>query len=267
MAKDFTELPALAQITANTHIEMLNHALSGKLSSYWIVGSAALGDFISGKSDLDFVAVTVDALAPEESETLRRMHRKLHGCRMLAGLDGWYVPAGGLAGNPSPKPDSLRFNEGTLRGKQPFITDTPDGWVLRQYGVRAAGEGPDPAYPADWEALLRGVQENMDGYWHAWAKRSRGFTQKALKLLASPQACEWGVLGITRLYYTLRERDVISKTGAGGYALQTLPPRWHGIVREAMQIRAGSAPRVALSASRKRETLAFMEYILGKCAR
>lgn len=266
MTKDFADLPALAQVTANTHIAMLERALPGRLAGYWVVGSAALGDFVSGKSDVDFVAFTAGPLAPEDTETLRRIHRSLHRKHMLAGLDGWYVPADGLAGSPAPPPDALRFNGGAFRAKKPFVTDTPDGWVLRQHGVRAAGEGPGPEYATDWNALLRGVAENLNGYWRGWVLGSRGLTPRSLKLLVSPQACEWGVLGITRLYYTLRERDVTSKTGAGGYALQTLPQRWHGIVREALEIRTGSALRTALSANRRRETLAFMEFILGECA-
>jgi hypothetical protein len=44
---------------------------------------------------------------------------------------------------------------------------------------------------------------------------------------------EWTVLGLL----TLRENDIISKLGAGEYALQQMQEEWHGITREAINIR------------------------------
>ncbi|MDZ5016954.1 DUF4111 domain-containing protein, partial [Clostridium perfringens] len=51
---------------------------------------------------------------------------------------------------------------------------------------------------------------------------------------------EWGVLGVSRLYYTFKERDITSKIGAGEYALQNLPERWHKIINESMRLRKGN---------------------------
>jgi hypothetical protein len=267
MSKDFADLPGLVQVTANTHAAMLEAALPGKLAAYWVVGSAALGDFVPGRSDVDFVAATKCPLASEDVEALRRVHRALRGRRMLAGLDGWYVPAAGLAGDSGALATCARFNEGKFCGGRPFAPNSPDGWVLRQYGVRVQGEGPEPAYAVDWDAMLRGMAENIDTYWRKWVRDSRGLSARGAALLLSPRATEWGVLGVARLYYTFRERDVTSKTSAGEYALEHLPERWRGIVLRALETRRRGGPRRAPSMRRRRETLDFMEFMLGECAR
>jgi hypothetical protein len=267
MSKDFTDLPGLAQVTASTHVAMLETALPMRLAAYFVVGSAALGDFVTGRSDVDFIAVMHNAPTPAETRMLARIHRAMRGRPMLAEPDGWYVPAEGPAGNADALSACERFNGGKHLGGQRFDLNSPDGWVLRQYGVRAIGEGAALGYQVDWEALLAGIMQNLDAYWRRWVRESRGITQKALALLVSPGAAEWGVLGISRLYYTFREHNIISKAGAGGYALEHLPEQWHGVIREALMIRCGEAPRLKPSLLRRRETLAFMDFMLEECAR
>lgn len=41
---------------------------------------------------------------------------------------------------------------------------------------------------------------------------------------------------ISRLYYTFRERNLISKVGAGEYGLQVVPQKWHKIIKESMRL-------------------------------
>ncbi|WP_277674507.1 aminoglycoside adenylyltransferase domain-containing protein, partial [Piscibacillus halophilus] len=48
---------------------------------------------------------------------------------------------------------------------------------------------------------------------------------------------EWTVLGLLRQYYTLMEKDIISKLEAGYYGLEILPTKWHPIIQEAINIR------------------------------
>lgn len=56
----------------------------------------------------------------------------------------------------------------------------------------------------------------------------------------------WGVLGVTRLHYTLATGMVTSKAGAGAYALETFPERWHRILREAVDIRTNQERKRSL---------------------
>ncbi|WP_277674552.1 aminoglycoside adenylyltransferase domain-containing protein, partial [Piscibacillus halophilus] len=42
---------------------------------------------------------------------------------------------------------------------------------------------------------------------------------------------------LLRQYYTLMEKDIISKLEAGYYGLEILPTKWHPIIQEAINIR------------------------------
>ena len=74
---------------------------------------------------------------------------------------------------------------------------------------------------------------------------------------------EWSVLGMLRQYYTLSERSVVSKIGAGQYALTHLPPHWHPVIREALRIRMKES-RLQSDAARKAmlDAMNLMQYIL-----
>lgn len=269
MSKDFDALPALVQITVNTHIGMLNTALPGRLVAYYVTGSAALGDFVEGRSDVDFVAVTGAPLKPEELERLRGVHAALENRRLFAGLDGSYVPADGFEGGRGAPDGCHRFNEGRYTGMKPFNIHSPDAWALKQYGVRAMGGNPESLpYTVDWDLLLEGMMQNLRTYWRGWIDGCRKFrTPLAIGLYIRPYATQWGVLGILRLYYTFLERDVASKTGAGNYALETLPAEWHDIVKEALRIRNGGAAVYRSKSKRRKDALAFMDFTLRECER
>ncbi|WP_365741907.1 aminoglycoside adenylyltransferase domain-containing protein [Nostoc sp. JL33] len=51
-------------------------------------------------------------------------------------------------------------------------------------------------------------------------------------------------------YYALREDEILSKNQAGRYGLVHLPPRWHQLIQEAInlrEIRHGSSYRSKVS--------------------
>jgi hypothetical protein len=58
-----------------------------------------------------------------------------------------------------------------------------------------------------------------------------------------PWAAAWGVLGVSRLHYTLAAGEITSKYGAGLYALRRFPARWHPPIIEALRIRRGDGGR------------------------
>ncbi|MGE5652743.1 MAG: aminoglycoside adenylyltransferase domain-containing protein [Bacillota bacterium] len=81
----------------------------------------------------------------------------------------------------------------------------------------------------------------------------------------SREAVAWGVLGVTRLYHVIVEGSVVSKSGAGEYALAHLP-QWRGIVTEALQARKGGARSEYRNPFvRRREMIDYMNYIIDEC--
>ncbi len=77
------------------------------------------------------------------------------------------------------------------------------------------------------------------------------------------QKVEWGVLGISRLYYTMHEGDIVSKYEAGKYALDRVPPDFEMILKEALRIRKGESKSYYKSPFRRRnDTIRFMTYMI-----
>jgi hypothetical protein len=77
-------------------------------------------------------------------------------------------------------------------------------------------------------------------------------------------ATEWGVLGVTRLHATLATGDIISKRGAGDYALDRFGGEWYEIVEEAIRIRERHPGGRYRSPLRRREAMrAFMAMVIA----
>ena len=94
-------------------------------------------------------------------------------------------------------------------------------------------------------------------------RSARGYGVPRLFSL-SRELTVWGILGVARPHATIRTGDLISKTAAGAYALDVFPSRWSGIVREALAGRCGSGKSSYLNIlARRRDTLAFMEYVIS----
>lgn len=266
--RNISSLPASVQVTAHTHIAMLASAMPGWLDSYYFTGSVALGAFQTGISDVDFVAIVTRCLKEGEPERLKSIHRSLHNRKLFSPLDGFYVtedqlrPAGGAT--------ALRFNDGRFQGLTQFAVNSPDGWVLKRHGVCIVGRPPDKLpYLPDWEHVANGIRENLDTYWRGWVNGCRNIcSPRTIGLLTRPDVLEWGVLGISRLYFSLRERDVASKTEAGEYALQHVPERWHPILREALRRRnIEIKPQYRSAFKRWHDVLAYMDFIRTECSK
>jgi hypothetical protein len=73
-------------------------------------------------------------------------------------------------------------------------------------------------------------------------------------------------LGVLRQFYTFRENEIISKTGAGEYALSHTPDRWQRIIREALNLREARQEIIYHSRFfRAVDAVAFLKYIIQTC--
>ena len=261
--RNAASLPAIVQVTANTHIALLNRLLPGWLTGWNAVGSAALGCFDRRVSDLDFVAVVQSTPDRACMKALQKAHRQLNNRRLFAPLDGWYVPEGALAGEALP---CLRFNDGKLWEAEAFPIHGVDGWVLKHHGVALLGPGSEELpFDPDWALVRQAMAENLKSYWKAWADRRRTpLSIMGLGLMLSPEALEWGVLGVSRILYSLREGGITGKEAAGRYALATVPERFHPVIHEALRRRDRAMPQqIPQPLLRYRAALEYIDYIIG----
>ena len=130
----------------------------------YLGGSLAVGDFDSDRSDIDFIAVTVDALPHERIAALGEMHTRLRSTdtRWAGKLDGSYVPKGDLrrwtsehAPCPFVEDDAFQVtNQGSAIIQR---------HIIREHAVIVAGPHTHTLiHPVDSGELQRAVKDMLE---------------------------------------------------------------------------------------------------------
>lgn len=259
------QVPKIVNEVLDTYFSLIDYKLPNLLESYYLYGSVSLGAFNPGSSDIDFFAVVKRELAESDVEILKRIHSEVQEKFPKLYLDGIYVTVDNLRGDS----DTLGpyFNEGKLQGYKPFIKDHIDAYQIIKYGIVIKGDPEKYGISVDWNLLLENMLENLDTYWVNWKKRcERIGTPEYIGMFSSLACIEWGVLGVTRLYYTFMEGDITSKVSSGEYALKTLPRKWHSIINESMRTRKNIKKSYYRSVfTRRRDALDYMEFVIQEC--
>jgi hypothetical protein len=233
----------------------------GLVEGLYLVGSIALDDYRPGASDVDFVAVTRSSPTATDVDALRRAHERLARAHRRPFLDGAYVTWAELAADPASAAPGPGVHEGRLHprgGRDPVAWHT-----LARHGVRVRGpSSADLTVWTDRAALTAWCRGNLDDYWRRWYESAaRPLSRRSLACLGS-WGPAWAVLGVSRLHYTVATGEITSKDGAGRYAREVFPARWHPIIDECLRLRRGEAGR-SRRFVRRRDTLAFLEMALA----
>jgi hypothetical protein len=142
-------------------------------------------------------------------------------------------------------------------------------WVLKRKGNNILG--------TELEGFLFGIQpqeltsyvlENMNTYWTNRIKMAETSIDHLVKLPSDKIDfdIEWTVLGLLRQFYTIKEKDIVSKLDAGEYGLTQFPVEWHNIIKEAMNIRKGvKADIFSSEMERVDSTLRFSKFLINHC--
>src|SRR6266496_5317971 len=232
----------------------------GLVQGLYLVGSVALGDFRPGPSDVDFVAVTEQ---PVDPDIVRTVHAEVTRRHRRPYFDGLYVTWAELARDPREAPPGVdvhghRVRTGSRAERHPVTWHTLDqcGVVLR---------GPDkPDVWTDKDGLAESVRANLRSYWRGWHTAASRPVSRAAAATLIGWGPVWVVLGVSRLRYTLATGAITSKAGAGVYAREVFPERWHRIIDECLRIRRGAAgpSRYRSRIARRRDTLDFLDFVV-----
>ncbi|MEU0156891.1 nucleotidyltransferase domain-containing protein [Micromonospora fulviviridis] len=224
------------------YLRAVDRALPGYVRALYVVGSAALGAWQPGASDVDTVILTSRAPTRDDLAQLARIHARMP---RSPHFDGVYLePA--LARSWPADGRAVPF---VVNGE--FRTDTPCGeltpvlWLtLRRHGIPVRGPAvTELGVRVDPEQLRRYNLNNLREYW-----QSRVATFPAeLAGMAAATAMDggivsWFVLGPARLHCTLAHGDIIFKAAAGDYLARLFPEYAH-LARRAVRWRAGEAER------------------------
>ncbi|MGW0805164.1 aminoglycoside adenylyltransferase domain-containing protein [Nonomuraea sp. NPDC002799] len=255
-----------------TYLSVADAEAPGLVEGLYLEGSAALGDYHPGTSDVDFVAVTADE---PPAAVLERIHAGLGAYP----FEGVYLTWKDLGHDPLELGVRPRVQAGRLNrrgGLDPITWHT-----LARHGL--ACRGPKPGELEIWNdpaALAAWTDGNLDRYWRRLVNRGSRLASPWGLLCLGGYGAVWVVTGVSRLHYTLATGGIASKTGAGRHALEAFPDRWHRVVNEALRLRAEDsalpsiagvvsglgdhfgAPRESLYGSpfeRRRDVLAFAD--------
>lgn len=248
--------------------DALERRAPGMFTACHVIGSIALGDARPGKSDIDLVLIRDTTVSNARTvDILEAVLAEVRQTRPKPFIDGLVLSTGDLEAGPD-----------RIDGDRPIIFDSrvrpggdgsarnPVTWqTLRQCGIAVWGEPIDMARLwHDPARLDRWTRENLESYWLQWLAKSDRLLSRFGWVSLGEWATEWGVLGVTRLHYTLATGEVASKHGAGVYAREAFDPRWHRIIDEALRIRAGCGGRGRYRnpLARRQEMRAFVAMVI-----
>lgn len=258
-------LPEKVKEVVDEHIKVIELSLPKFLEAYYIYGSVSFGVFDYGNSDIDFIAVINRKATEIDINILIKIHDDMQRKFHKTILDGMYLLKDDIESLSKGEITCLRFNDGVFKGIKTFDTNSVDAFELKKYGITVKGkEIANFKYTVDFDILTNKMKENINTYWLKWVNTYRRFSSiRFIGLLISLKTIEWGVLGVSRLYYTFMERDIASKVGAGEYALRTVPLRWHKIIKEAMRLRKNNKRSFYNSIFKRRiDTINYIDYII-----
>src|SRR5688500_15170587 len=86
--------------TMSAYARLVDDKLPGRIRGLYLTGSLALDDYRTGRSDLDFVAVSDTALHGSELDVLRRVHTELRRTVPGPQVDCVYLTWPALAAAP-----------------------------------------------------------------------------------------------------------------------------------------------------------------------
>jgi hypothetical protein len=237
----------------SSFVGRLDAALPGAIGGFYLVGSAALGAFRAGRSDIDFVATLERALSPAELNVLRAVHRRAYAEGVLRGLaapphawplacNGLYLRAEDLAAPPHAVTPIAAQVAGRFSVGGGFDRNPVTWWTLKHRGIAIRGPAPERlAIHQDDRELRAWTAANLVSYWRPWAAGVAGGGVKARLTHPGRRLTAWGVLGTARMHATIRTGTVISKEAAGEYALDVFGPGWHPVIQDALAYWRGLA--------------------------
>ena len=188
----------------------LSTALGGSMAAPYLYGSAAMGDFRPGWSDIDILCLTGTPISEEQARSLVTLRQRLveeTGEALYRSFEGAVLAL--------PEFLSGEYSRVVYWGTSgERLTDRYDFDSFSRVGLIRYGRLLASADIRDKLTL-----PTVDELRAAVARHLSTIRQVAGQTGPSLYACGW-LLDISRCLYTLRTGDILSKTAAGAWALR-----------------------------------------------
>ncbi len=273
-------LPVVVDELVSRCLRRIDLAVPGRIEGFYVVGSAALGAFRPGRSDVDFVAVVGDSLHEVELSRLRRAQRRLYAADLAHAFvrapwrwpltcNGVFVRWTDLGRSPLTVVPIASHSAWQFVVGAGFDANPVTWRVLAERGIAVRGPAPDRLDIHHDEAeLRRWCLQNLDGYWRRWANSILRLGRDAARATLFHGVVS-GVLGAPRLHRTVLNGDIISKEKAGEHALAAFGSRWRPMIEEALAYWRGelSAGPFRPAGRRRRQAARFVMEVVESAIR
>ncbi len=227
----------------------------------YITDSIALGAFEEQASDIDVIALTQGEWSSFELKQLKTLHTHLLKASPFGKrLEVCYIPlrylgvmrAGKRRGaiDPFPVMHDGVFSPASFGGLNALTW-----WIMKYHGICLLGPGrSELPLEITWQDILSAMRFNLDVYFARQAKRPY--------IYWSDVAVEFGVTNLCRIFTTIEEGEIISKSESLMRWRDRLPERWRPLLDEAWRLRhhLRQPSFYPHRLQRMRETLAFIQY-------
>lgn len=255
-------IPEPIQPLLQNYLLQVNQQTPNLVTAFYIEGSIALDGFNEHFSDIDFIAILNRQITSTEIATLRNIHQSIEKSFPKWRMSGSYLQVSDLSYFTHDLGQSPSYHDGVLQPHGTFELNSVEGWILKNHGIALIGpESQTLGFNVDWNLLIQKMRGNLNSYWKGWTNQPQ-----RLLMLFSDWGIQWAVLGVLRQFYSFRENSITTKTKAGEYALTCTPEKWHRLIQEALDIRAGrkhSAYHFRLS--RTIEAIEFLKFVIQTC--
>lgn len=220
----------------DAYLHRLQEAVGDRLLGVYLHGSMALRAFDPDTSDVDAAVVLDGELTDADRRLLSDIHASLPRCPAYS-LEVSYMSADVARHWDPGNCRHLEFDGEKLKSEPQGSDSVFMRHVVREKGIvlagRPAGELFDPVRPDDLRSAAR---RTLDNWWRPMLVPTSGHRQL---LARDPLYQTYGILTMCRALYTVWFGDVVSKPVAAAWALRTLDPRWHPLIRDALIWRPG----------------------------
>jgi len=251
-------LPGPVEAVCTTFLDAVP---DGLVTGLYLRGGIAFGEWVPGKSDVDFTATLSRRPCDEDVATLRAAHATVAAAYADSPFfDGAHLPADDLTRSPAECPDAPAVQQHEFAVRDAY---DPVSWhELARHGVTVAGPPVESLGIWTDDAVLRAhTIDNLDTYWRRHAEACTHDPERA----SVPFACEWVVPGIARLHHLLVTGRQTAKSMATRWGLEYYPERFHRVLREALWVREGAfEPQYDDLVERGRDIGAFATYVVGQ---
>lgn len=207
--------------------------LGGDMVGMYLTGSLATGDYVPGRSDVDFVVVTDAALGDDHVEALRAMHERIALARRsrLPWIEGIYVPTDLWRRHIPGGATCHRLTVDGTFGVQLLGAN----WVIERalFPGAITVDGPPPQTlvdPVSDAEVAAAAREAALSWWP--------HTLEDVSLLPDEAHLVFAVLTMARAWFSAEVAAQATKTEAARW-LADRRPEWATLLHEALAWRAG----------------------------